>query len=705
MKRQNVNNFIVEEILMCLYFGQTTFEDFNYIFSMCESKNIYFNKILSYLEKNYDKVLNDINTKITDEAKRNEIISKLEKLFILKFDKIVLNSLEKWFNCSNNGKSETIKNYLDKYMNSLTNENELNHKMIFYLLLINHLSNSKITEQDMFKKIFAKKFKEEDINSMMSRGEELAQKFNQNFPYDIKFLLSKKHNKETEDSELIVLFLFFLCFEQCKKTENKQSILNTYFKYFLEFDLSKSIYSTFNQILYQYCQQKFMKVEYYYDFLVQMINKSNDLTVSKNESKCIILKNFMNCIIKLKENANLSKIDNQKFALYLESIISSPRTEKDEDTLINLFRALITINQKYRKTIWKTCKDMFLTMLNSSIINKKLVFALTFFIKYHKINQKKESLKDISDRLKLSNKHNKMFELLLILVYSSKIRCNINQQTSIYNCLNIIKDSKQNIQKLNDELKQLKDYNYNSLELMINENNLGDDKILISQGKYDEKKGEIKLTPLAHLNKVEIKHADLSQAKELINKHKGFKQIEGNLQMLGVVILYTKHINIETHSEHVFLYNKYNQFWYYCNTKEFILEVSINTYTEQLKNIVLYFFLIDNNCTKINEIWKAFNKNEKQEEFLPWEFKENIIWLEANDIKLSYEFLLTYFKNDYYSFESLCQYIIESRTEPKIKSEEEKNALENIIAFYNKGKEKKKSSWIKKVLKLVDKYK
>ena len=161
---------------------------------------------------------------------------------------------------------------------------------------------------------------------------------------------------------------------------------------------------------------------------------------------------------------------------------------------------------------------------------------------------------------------------------------------------------------------------------------------------------------------------------------------------------------LDTKTKHVFLYNKYNQFWYYCNTKEFILDVSLNTYSDNLTNIVLYFFLIGNNFTKINKIWETFNQKENQSEFLPSEFKENIMWLEANDIKLSYEFLVNYFKCDFKSFEKLCQLIIESRNEPKIKSEEESNALKTIISFHKESK-KIETKWIKQILTLVNKYK
>ena len=701
MKRHTkVNNLILEEILFSLSFGQATFKDFKYIFSICNTKNIYFQQILHYLQNNYDKILNDINNKITDESNRNEIISELEKLLMFKVDKIFFNYLDKWFNDSNNGEIETIQNNVDKYMNLLINKNKLNHKIIFYLLLINHLSHGKITDQDMLKQIFAKKFQEEKISLIISKGEKLAQKFN--YKHDVNYFLSIKHNTETEDSELIVLFMLFLFFEECKTTENKQSILKKYFKYFSEFDLSKSIYSTFNQVCSLYFEQKTMKIEYYYDFLIQIINKSNDLTVSNNESQCIILTNFINCIIKINENANLSKLNLEKFALYLKDVISSPEIEKNENTLINLFRALMTINHKYKKLIWKTCKNMFQKLLNSSITNEKLLFTLTFFIKYYKINQKKESLKYISDRLSMINENNIKIEVLLILIYASQIRCKIKQGTFIYNWLNIIKDSKQNIQKLNEELKE---YNkYKDFPLMINGCNVDTSKTLMSQGKYTDKKGEIQLDPSAYLNRVEIKISDLSKALDLIYKYKGFKKVDGNYQLLGIVILYTKYGFLETKTKHVFLYNKYNQFWYYCNNKEFILDISINTYSENLTNIVLYFFLIENNFTKIQTVWETFNHIENVRTFLPWEIKENIIWLEANDIKLSYEFLLNYFKCDFESFEKLCQFIIESRYEPKIKSEEEKNALKFIISFFKEHK-KIESNWTKKILKLVNNYK
>ena len=703
-RHTKVKNFILEEILFSLSFGQATSNDFEYIFSMCDTKNIYFQKILYYLQINYDKILNDINTKITDEAKRNKIIFQLEKLLMFKIDKMFFNYLDKWFNGSNNDEIETMQNNVDKYMNLLINKNELNHKMIFYLLLINRLSCDNITEQSIFKKIFAKKFKEEKINSIILKGKELTQKFNYKDKYDISFFLSRKLNKETEDSELIVFFMLFLLDEECKKSENKQFILKKYLKYFSEFDLSKSIYSTFNQVCSEYFQQKTMKIEYYYDFLIQIINKSNDLTVSKNESQCIILTNFINCIIKLNENANLSKLNLEKFVLYLKAVISSPEIEKNENTLINLFRALIIINHKYRKPIWKTCKDMFQTMLNSSITNKLLLFAMTFFIRYYKINQKKESLKNISNRLSMINEHYNIIDVLLILIYASKIRCKIKQDTFISKWLNIIKDSKQNIQKLNEELKEYNKFKYNNFLLMINGCNIDNSKILMSQGKYNDKKGEIQLDPLAYLNKVEIKISDLSKAMDLIYKHKGFTKVDGNYQMLGIVILYTKHLLFETETKHVFLYNKYNQFWYYWNNKEFILDVSLNIYSDNLINIVLYFFSIGNNFKKIEKIWETFNQTKNQSEFLPWEFKENIMWLEANDIKLSYDILLNYFQGDFKSFDEVCKYIIESRKEPKIKSEEEKNALTFIISFHKKQK-KNESNWIKKILKLINNYK
>ena len=239
---------------------------------------------------------------------------------------------------------------------------------------------------------------------------------------------------------------------------------------------------------------------------------------------------------------------------------------------------------------------------------------------------------------------------------------------------------------------------------MINGCNVDTSKTLMSQGKYTDKKGEIQLDPSAYLNRVEIKISDLSKALDLIYKYKGFKKVDGNYQLLGIVILYTKYGFLETKTKHVFLYNKYNQFWYYCNNKEFILDISINTYSENLTNIVLYFFLIENNFTKIQTVWETFNHIENVRTFLPWEIKENIIWLEANDIKLSYEFLLNYFKCDFESFEKLCQFIIESRYEPKIKSEEEKNALKFIISFFKEHK-KIESNWTKKILKLVNNYK
>ena len=694
---KKVKNFILEEILFSLSFGQATSKDFEYIFSMCDDKNIYFQKILHYLQNNYEKILNYINTKITDETKRNEFIFELEKLLIFKNEKIFVNYLDKWFNSSNNDEIETIQNNIDKYMNSLINENKLNHKMIFYLLLINRLSHGKITEQDMFKKIFAKKFKEGNINSIILKGEELARKFIYKNKYDIDYFLSRKNNTETEDSELIVLFMLFLFFEECKKPENEQSILKKYLKYFSEFDLSKSIYSTFNQVCSKYYQQKIMKIEYYYDFLIQIINKSND-------SQYIILTNFIDCILTLKENANLSKLNIQKFALYLKNVISSPEIEKTENTLINLFHALIIINHKYRKSIWKTCKDMFQTILNSSMTNKKLIFALIFFIKYYKINQKKESLKYMSDRLNIINEHNNMIELLLILIYVSRIRCKIKQGTHIHKWLNLIKDSKQNIQKLNEAVKEYNNSKYKDFFLMINGCNVDNSKTLMSQGNYNDKKGEMELDA-SYVNRVKITISDLRKAKDLIYKYKGFKKIAGNYQMLGIVILHTKHMLLDTKTKHVFLYNKYNQFWYYCNNKEFILNISINTYSENLTYIVLYFFLIENNFTTIQKRWEKFNRIENVRIFLPWEIKENIIWLEANDIKLSYEFVINYFKCDFESFDTLCQYIIESRHEPKIKSEEENNALQTIISFYNIEQKKKESNWTKKLLKLVKNYK
>ena len=660
----------LEEIFLSISFGIAEANEYKYILSIKVSSD-YTRKILDYLTNNYFKIVNQLTNKINDVIQREDLINKLND-FIVEHSKNCYFLLHDYLFTNQTGRCVQIISQIitttivSKTIYKLTDLSK------FYLLLIIILARQTLFNKTLFQDIFQEKFTSEEINIILSKKNELEQMKISDLLYENDNYLFTKTNDDSENSELLLLLSFYCLAEKKLSIDNSILELEKYENYFLSFGLFEDFYIRFHEMLFKYYYN--MQTQHF-DFLIKVINEHSKPNLILTKSLTLIGNYFTKYILIEREHSKISKLKFQKFLFFLEPFFSSSGTTEQKDVLSNLFYSFSLINFNYQDLIWKRFKNEIKQMITDVPLNSKIYFFLTFFSKVYKITKKKNFLKETFGKInKIYN--NKLFDILLMLLYSKKLKKKVKENTMISKFLKDLE---------NHSLKELSN-DFNSFDFQklsdfvhacwLNEN---DNKTqLITEITCDNIKNNFRLNCSSYINKVEIKIKNQNHAESVFDKYIKLKNIKEQNQMLGFIIIYKKEKN-EKEQKHFFCLNKYNKYLYYLNTKEFMQEIKLDDNLKGINTIELYFFQTENIISKIEYLLTNIKK-------FNWDINvfyiNDLMWLKYNDIKNSFDLLLFILQDNFPKFQKLCEIFVFQNEQ--IKCEEEFNLLRCIFQMYPK---------------------
>lgn len=683
----------LEEILLSISFGIAEPNEYKYILSIKVSSD-YTGKILTYLTNNYFKIVNQLTNKINDVKQREDLINKLndfvvvhsKNCYFLLHDYLFTNQTGRCVQIISQIISTTI---VSKTIYKLTDLSK------FYLLLIIILARQTSFNKTLFQEIFQEKFTSEEINIILSKKNELEQMKISDLLCENNNYLFTKTNGDSESSELLLLLSFYCLKEKKLSIDNSILELEKYENYFLSFGLFEDFYIRFHKMLFKYYYNGKLNMQTHFDFLIKVINEHSKPNLILTKSLTLIGKYFTEYILREREHSKISKLNFQQFLFFLEPFFSSSETTEQKDVLSNLFYSFSLINFNYQDLIWKRFKNEIKQMITEVPLNSKFYFFLTFFSKVYKITKKRNYLKKTFGNINKINNH-KWLDDLLILLYSTKIKKKVKENTMIYRFLKDLEND--SLKELPNDFNSLLDFQnlINSIHAYWLQEN--DQKTqLITEITYDDINNNFRLNCSSYINKVEIKIKNQNHAESVFDKYIRLKNIKEQNQMLGFIIIYTKEKNSKE-QKHLFCLNKYNKYLYYLNTKEFVQEIKLDDNLKEINTIKFYFYQTENIISKI-EYSLANVKNSN------WNINffdiNDLIWLKYNDIKNSFDLLLFILQDNFQKFKKLCEFFVIQNEQ--IKCEEEFNLLRCILQRYPKEyiKSDKNTNDCKK---LVDKF-
>ena len=683
----------LEEILLSISFGIAEPNEYKYILSIKISGD-YTGKILKYLTNNYVKIVNQLTNKINDVKQREDLINKLND-FIVVHSKNCFFLLRDYLFTNQTGRCVQIISQIIRTTMVSKTIYKLTDLSKFYLLLIIILARPTSFNKTLFQDIFQEKFTSEEINIILSKKNELEQMKISDLLCENDNFLFTKTNGDSESSELLLLLSFYCLAEKKLSIYNSILELEKYENYFLSFGLFEDFYIRFHKSLFKYYYDGKLNMQtQHFDFLIKVINEHSKPNLINTKSLTLIGNYFTEYILIKREHSKISKLNFQQFLFFLEPFFSSSGTTEQKDVLSNLFYSFSLINFKYQDLIWKRFKNEIKQMITKVRLNSKIYFFLTFFSKVYKITKKRNFLKETFGKInKIYN--NKLFDILLMLLYSTKLKKKVKENTMIYRCLRELENH-----SLKEFPKDFNSFDFQKLSDFINASWLqeNDNKTqLITEITYDDINDNFRLNCSSYINKVEIKIKNQNHAESVFNKYIRLKNIKEQNQMLGFIIIYTKEKN-DKEQKHFFCLNKYNKYLYYLNTKQFMQEIKLDDNLKGINTIELYFFQTKNIISKIQYLSTDVMYYNRDIYFFHF---DDLMWLKYNDIKNSFDLLLFILQDNFPKFKKLC-YIFVIQNE-QIKCEEEFNLLRCIFQRYPKEYIKSDKN-TKHCKKLVDKF-